>query len=169
MTTVKTKKSFNITDAQEIVGYIHHIQDVLDKNTPNMTDGAYLELCDTLVGLYCLDFYLELEMAAGKTAKVGAGARQDTAVIRKLAKSRPDLAIICARCNTPLMIRSYEAHLQTKKCKDHYYTLSAGGVCEPCDTLNDKVIEKYDNDEALPVIETGPEHQFPIGGAIGLE
>ncbi len=169
MTSVKTKKSFNITDAQEIVGYIHHIQDVLDKHTPNMSEGAYLELCDTMMGLYCLEFYVELEIAAGKTAKVGAGQRKDTAVIRKLAKSRPDLAIICARCNTPLMIRSYEKHLQTKKCRDHYYTLKAGGVCEPCDTLNDKVIENYDNDEPLPEIEILPEHQFPIGGASGLD
>lgn len=167
--TTKTKKSFTITDAQELVGYIHHFQDVLDNHAPNMNDGAYLELCDTLMGLYCLEFYVELEIAAGKTPKIGAGARQDDAVKRKLAITRPDLAIVCDRCNTPLMIRSYERHLKTKKCRDGYYKLKAGGVCLPCDTLNEKVIEKYDNDEALPEVETGPEHHFPIGGASGLE
>jgi len=134
-----------------------------------MNDGAYVELCDAMMGLYCLEFYVELEIAAGKTPKIGAGERRDSATIRKLAKTRPDLAIICARCNTPLMIRSYEKHLQTKKCKDHYYTLKAGDVCLDSDTLNEKVIEKYDNDEALPEVETGPEHHFPIGGASGLE
>jgi hypothetical protein len=169
MTTVTTKKSFNITDAQEIVGYIHHFQDVLDKHAPNMNDGAYLELCDTMMGLYCLDFYVELEIAAGKTPKIGAGVRRDAAVIRKLAITRPDLAIICGRCNTALMIKSYEKHLKSKKCRDHYYTLKAGDVCEPCDTLNEKVIAHYDNDLELPDIEILPEHQFHIGGASGLD
>jgi len=164
-----TRKYVNVADAKEIVEFIHHFQNLLDENTDKMNEGLYIELCDALVNLYCNEFYVDLEIMSGGTSRAGAGKRQPLDAIRRLARERPDKAIVCPRCNTPLMIRSFEKHLRTTKCKDFYYALNSGGVVLDADSLNELIIEKYETNENLPEVEVLPEHQFPIGGASGLD
>ena len=171
MPKVLAKDQFiRVQDASDLVTYIHIFQDVLDNHAQSMPAGAYKELTDSLYGLYCLEFYHTLEVISGGVSRPRSTPRMTNSQIRKLAANDPTKAINCEICNTPLMIRSYEKHLKTKKCKDFHLTIRAsGGSVADRSVINDLVIQDYENGYCPPVPETGSEHQFHSGGASGLE
>jgi len=166
----KKDTTIKVADAKELVDYIQYFQEVIDEKKTHMPDSVYKDLTDAVYGLYCLEFYHQIYIISGGVSKVGAGRKMTTEQIRKLAKADPTKAINCENCNTPIMIRSYERHLQSQKCKDFHLTIkAAGGSVVAKDEINEKVIADYECGYCPPAVETGPEHHFPIGGASGLD
>ena len=59
------------------------------------------------------------------------------------------------------MKKSLAKHLKSKECKDKAYLIMAsGGSIGNKNTLNEKVVEKYEEDAPLPEVELTAENYF---------
>jgi molybdopterin-guanine dinucleotide biosynthesis protein A len=81
--------------------------------------------------------------------------------MRKFAKNHPDKAVVCPRCDTPLMKRSFAEHLKSNKCKDiHCIVKGTGGCIDDPQATNEKVIEIYEKNEPLPEVELNADNYY---------
>ena len=159
----RVKSRVNIRDAQEIMEYIWKIQDIVFENNEKMEDGVYMTLMDTLMEMSGGEFYIELDETARK-AKRASFTRVKAENMRKYVKQNPDKGCLCPRCDTPLMKASLAKHLKSKECKDKAYTIIAsGGAVGNEETLNQKVIEEYENGTELPEVELTKENYYWTG------
>lgn len=156
----RVKSKVNIRDAKEIMEHIWNIESIVSENSDNMKECVYLDLMNSLMNMAMGEFYMELDTTARKTLK-----KQYTRIkaenMRRFAIQHPDKACICDRCDTPLMKKSLAKHLKSKECKDKAYLIMAsGGSIGNKNTLNEKVVEKYEEDAPLPEVELTAENYF---------
>jgi len=160
-TSQRIKHKVTIKDAHELMYYVWKIQDMVFSAAEDLKDDFYKDILDTLMEMSCGDFYIELDTIARKASRKDMKPRMKMDEMRRYAKNNPDKCVICERCDTPLMKRSYAEHLRSKKCKDiHCLVKGTGGeIADPLD-INDKVIEIYEKNEPLPEVELNAENYY---------
>lgn len=159
--TTRQKHKVSIKDAKEIMYWVWLLEEKISNNPENMKDGIYLELMDILMNMSAGEFYIELDTIARKPERKKHMPRIKPEAMRKFAKNNPDKAVICPRCDTPLMKRSFAEHLKSNKCKDiHCIVKGTGGCIDDPEETNKKVIEIYEKNEPLPEVELNAENYY---------
>lgn len=158
--TEKKKQKVSIREAKELMEYIYKIQEIVFDRSEEMSDGVYLDLSNALLEMSGGEFYMELDELAGKKIR-SEYSRIKPEDMRKYVRDNPHKAVLCPRCDTPLMKKSLAAHLRSKKCKDNAYLVKGTGGCIECpDEVNENIIKHYEEGTELADVELNAENYF---------
>ena len=161
-TTAMTR--FNVKEAQELMGYIYKLQDIVFENGEKMAENVYIDLMDNLMEMSSGQFYLRIEAQSKKASRNRSGTR--LVATRNMVQQNPDRFCCCPLCDRPLAKKSMRSHLKSDVCKDnHYHRKAAQEVLANIEDseINDIMVEFYANNEPhevanVPIEEEPPAH-----------